>query len=501
MSHQIPFILTKIIATVGPSCSSVPQLSRLIEEGVRVFRINFSHGQISDFERSLKLIREASDQTGIAVGALGDLSGPKIRVGKVVPGGVELEIGQTVRFQTKPIVTGEQPSDDDSVTFSTTYPAFIGDVQPGQRLLVDDGAVRMAVVKKEDDGDEQQLVCNVTIGGRVTSSKGINLPDTEVSAPSLTDHDLRCVEWAIEHGLDFLALSFVRQADDIHQLKQRLIRTGDDNPNAAIPIIAKIEKPQALDDLEAIIRAADGLMVARGDLGVEMDLAKVPGIQKRILRLARDYGKPVIVATQMLQSMIEAATPTRAEVGDVANAIYEGASAVMLSGETAVGQYPIQAVQMMAQIAKVTQEDVAKLTARDRPPRKLQESHYRTAALAHGVNVVVRDLGAKLMGVWSQRGGGARYLSQNRPNIPIIAASSDPAVLRRMNLYYGVIPVQMDCPASIEDFTLKIDRLILDRGWGKPGDEVVLLAGEPIGMPGLTNTLLIRYLGGVCRVA
>ena len=499
MNQQLPFILTKIVATVGPSCANVAQVSRLIEEGVRVFRINFSHGQFSDFEQSLQVIRQASQQTGVAVGALGDLSGPKIRVGKVRPGGVELEVGQTVRFQTKPIVAGEDSRDEDPMSFSTTYPAFISDAQPGQRLLIDDGAVRMIVVRKEGDG--AQLVCNVTIGGLVTSSKGINLPDTEISAPSLTEHDWRCVGWAIEHEIDFLALSFVRQADDVRQLKDRLIEAVDDDPTVAIPVIAKIEKPQALEDLEAIVEAADGLMVARGDLGVEMDLAKVPGIQKRILWLARDHGKPVIVATQMLQSMIESPSPTRAEVGDVANAIYEGASAVMLSGETAVGKYPIQAVQMMARIAKATQEDVARLASRDRPPRKLQESHYRTAALAHGVNVVVRDLDAKLMGVWSQRGGGARYLSQNRPDIPIIAASSDPAVLRRMNLLYGVIPVEMDRPASIEAFANKIDSLILDRGWGKPGDEVVLLAGEPIGMPGLTNTLLIRYLGGVCRVA
>ena len=499
MIKSVPFCLTKIIATVGPSCASVPLLSHLIDEGVRVFRINFSHGSFDDFARSLDCIREAAQQTSVAVAALGDLSGPKIRVGKVVPRGVELEVGQTVRFQQSPVVAGQDP-DSEELCFSTTYPSFITDAQPGQRLLINDGAVRMLVVRKEGNDGDEQLVCNVTIGGLVTSSKGINLPDTAISAPSLTDHDWRCTDWAIEQKIDYLALSFVRRAYDVSQLKKRLNDAVDGDLTAAIPVIAKIEKPQALDDLDAIIQAADGLMVARGDLGVEIDLATVPGIQKRILRMARDYGKPVIVATQMLQSMIESPSPTRAEVGDVANAIYEGASAVMLSGETAVGQYPIQSVQMMTRIAKATQDDLATLIARDRPPRKLQESHYRTAALAHGVSVVVRDLDAKFMGVWSQRGGGARYLSQNRPNIPIIAASCDPAVLRRMNLLYGVIPVQMDCPDSIEDFANKMDQLILDRGWGNQGDELVLLAGEPIGVPGLTNTLLIRYLGGVCRV-
>lgn len=500
MAKHPDFILTKIIATLGPACADPKIIARLIEEGARVFRINFSHGSFDQFAQSLAAIREASQTTGIPVGVLGDISGPKIRVGQVREGGVALQAGARVQFQRQAITAGADTANGHDPVFSSNYPSFIDDVQPGDRLFINDGAIRMLVTEKPGSGDDQRLTCNVTVGGLVTSAKGINLPDTNVSAPSLTEHDQRCVDWAIEHGVDFLAISFVRKAQDVRQLKQRLFQAASD-PTRAIPVIAKIEKPQALDDLEAITQEADALMVARGDLGVEMEVTMVPGIQKRIIRLAHDYGKPVIVATQMLQSMIESPSPTRAEVSDVANAIYDGADAVMLSGETAVGQYPVQAVRTMGMIAQATQNDLAAGRQESaQPPRHLQESRYRTAALAHGVNIVVRDLGAKLMGIWSQQGGGARYLSQNRPSIPIIAASSDPAVLRRMTLLFAVTPIFMEQPANLGDFADKIDALIQKNGWAQQGDQVVLVAGEPIGTPGVTNTLLIHQLGRVCRL-
>ena len=500
MPKATDFILTKIVATLGPACNRPEVVVRLIEEGARVFRVNFSHGGFDGFEASLQAVRQASQETGVPVGVLGDLSGPKIRVGQVREGGVEVAVGMRVEFQQGSIVAGQGGVSSDTVAFSTTYPAFIDDVQPGHRLYINDGAVRMLVVEKSGKGDAQSVVCSVTVGGLVTSSKGINLPDTAVSAPSLTDHDLRCVDWAVEHGVDYLALSFVRRAQDVRDLKSRLQGAANESQEV-IPVIAKIEKPQALDELDQITHEADALMVARGDLGVEMDLAAVPVIQKRIIKQAHKQGKPVIVATQMLQSMIEAPTPTRAEVSDVANAIYDGADAVMLSGETAVGSYPVQAVRMMGQVAANIERELGDHPgATANTPRQLQESRYRTAALAHGVNVVVRDLGAGLMGIWSQHGGGARYLSQNRPLIPIIAASSDPAVLRRMSLLFAVTPVLMDPPANLEDFADKIDQLILDRGWAQQGDQVVLVAGEPIGTPGVTNTLLIRQLGRVCKL-
>lgn len=492
------FILTKIIATLGPASRDPKILLRLVEEGARLFRINFSHGNFDDFTKGLQAVRQVSKETDIPLGVLGDLSGPKIRIATVRNGGVMLRAGTQVTIQKDAIVAGSNGLEN-GITFSTTYPAFIDDVQQGDRLLIDDGTIRMLVVEKIEHGDNPTLSCNVTVGGRVTTSKGINLPDTAVSAPSLTEYDWRCVDWAVAANLDFLALSFVRQAQDIRQLKTQLTKAASDR-TATIPVIAKIEKPQALDDLEAIVQEADAVMVARGDLGVEMELAQVPVIQKRIISLAHDYGKPAIVATQMLQSMIEVPTPTRAEVSDVANAIYDGADAVMLSGETAIGQYPVQTVHTMGQIAMTIEQHLASSGRPPHPPRFLQSSRYRTAALAHGVNTVVTDLGAKLMGIWSQRGGGARYLSQNRPLIPIIAASSDAAVLRRMTLLYAVTPVFIDPPTNLEDFACTMDQLIRDRHWAQEGDQIVLVAGEPIGTPGVTNTLLIRQLGSVCRI-
>ncbi len=493
------FILTKIIATVGPTCATPAIIIRLIEEGARVFRINFSHGTLDDFARSLATVREAAKRTGSHAAVLGDLSGPKIRIGKVVEAGIELTVGDRVEFQRDPVVATAAAADQ-AVVFSTTYPSLVDDVQPGERLLIDDGNIRLLVIDKIGEGPAARLVANVTGGGRVTSAKGLNLPDNaSLSVPSLTEHDRRCVEWAVTNELDFLALSFVRKADDVRLLKSLLpVRT----PNRAswIPVIAKIEKPQALDDLPAIINEADGVMVARGDLGVEMDLAEVPGIQKRVIALAHDYGKPVIVATQMLQSMIESSSPTRAEVSDVANAIYEGADAVMLSGETAVGRYPVQAVHTMARVALATQRLIHSECRPSRPPVKLQETRYRTAALAHGVSVVVRDLDAKLVLTWSELGGGARYLSQNRLGVPILAAGSNPESLRKMSLLFGVTPIAMPRPASSNEFILKMDSLIREKGWAKTGDAIIIVKGEPIGTPGVTNQILIHYLGDVARV-
>ncbi|MEE9212262.1 MAG: pyruvate kinase [Phycisphaeraceae bacterium] len=499
MPDSRSIILTKIIATIGPACADLQTLVRLIEEGIRVFRINFSHGSYDEFERSLSLARGASERAGEPVGVLGDLSGPKIRVGKVREGGIELAVGQRVEFQRQPIIAGEAVSDG-AALFSTTLPQLIDDVQPGQRLFVNDGAIRMLVVDKAGSGEDRRLVCHVTHGGVVTSTKGINLPDTDIKSPSITEQDWKCADWAVDHGVDFLALSFVRRASDVEQLKRYL----DDRQPAggqSISVIAKIEKPQALDDLDAIVNVADGVMVARGDLGVEMDLAEVPVIQKRIIRMCQDYGKPVIVATQMLQSMIDKPFPTRAEASDVANAIFDCADAVMLSGETAIGRFPVQSVHTMARIAGAAESYLRNAPSlRGRPPRTLRVSRYRTAALAHGVSVVVQDLGAKAVITWSQRGGGARYLSHNRLSIPIIAASSDPASLRRMCLLYGVTPILMAKPDRPEQFIDEVDREVIERGWAEQGDAVVIVKGEPLGIPGVTNELRIHYVGEVCRV-
>ncbi len=492
-------VLTKIIATVGPACEEIKTLVRLIEEGARVFRLNFSHGLFEHHERRMMAVRQASEIAGVPVAILGDLSGPKIRVGKVRDGGVMLNIGDQVDFQRPALITGvDEPlckNTTAAVTFNCTYPDLVNDVEPGQRMLIDDGAIRLLVTEAHGSGEDRRLSCSVTVGGLVTSSKGVNLPDTPLSLPSLTAWDLKCVDWAIQHKLDYLALSFVRSGKDITELKA-LLSSKRDGLDAPIPVVAKIEKPQALDDLDAICAASDAIMVARGDLGVEMDLSKVPVMQKRIIRAAHDHGKPVIVATQMLQSMIESAGPTRAEVSDVANAIYESVDAVMLSGETAVGKYPIQAVAVMSHIAREVERDMASDPQRKpQPPRKLQETRYRTAALAHGVSVVVEDLRATLVATWSELGGGARYLSQNRLGVPIVAASSNPPALRRMALLFGVTPVFMDRPQTALEFLQRMEKLVLERGYVIKGDAVVIADGEPLGTAGVTNRLRIHYMG------
>ena len=493
-------ILTKIVATVGPACADSDTLGKLIAEGVRVFRINFSHGTFDQFARSLSLIREAAETSGIPVGALGDLSGPKIRVGQVEPGGVELHVGQRVEF-AREVVVAKPVSAGDTATFSCTLPSLIDDVEPGQRVLINDGAIRMLALDK--DPATGRLGCAVTHGGLVTSGKGINLPETAVTAPSLTERDQECVTWAVEHGIDFLALSFVRHPSDIIQLKNLLKAKGRSRSSGRrLPIIAKIEKPQALEHLEAIVDATDGLMVARGDLGVEMDLAEVPVIQKRIIQLSHDYGKPVIVATQMLQSMIDEPAPTRAEASDVANAIFDGADAVMLSGETAVGRFPVVAVNTMRRIILASEAYMRTKPGKwFQAPRKLKDTKYRTAALAHGVSVIVRDMDARLVATWSQMGGGARYLSQNRLAVPILAASSDAEALRQMNLLFGVHPVLMPQPKNAEDWLNQLDLLLLDKRWSREGDPIVIAKGDPLGTSGVTNKIRIHYVGDVCRVA
>ena len=335
--------------------------------------------------------------------------------------------------------------------------------------------------------------------------KGINLPDSEISVPSLTDWDRECAAWAVAHDLDFLALSFVRSAADIRELQALLKSLGRDHreirSHSRLPIIAKIEKPQAIEDLEGILEAADGVMVARGDLGVEMDVAEVPVMQKRIVKRAHAVGKPVIVATQMLESMISSATPTRAEVSDVANAILDGADATMLSGETAVGEFPVLCVEMMARTARRAEQHLAEVglcpTERPAPVGRVG---YRTAALARGVAAVVRELDPRFVVIWSQLGGGASYLSHTRLRRPVLAFSSDERAVRQMSLLYGVHPMLAEQPASAEHFVSGVDAMLQEKGWAAAGDPLVMVLGEPLGAAGVTNKIRIHYVGEVCAL-
>jgi pyruvate kinase len=496
-----PSPLVSIVATLGPASDSPEIVSRLIKAGVGVFRLNFSHGSLEEHARRLEVVRREAARLQRTVAVLGDLCGPKIRVGEVPEGGMKLESGAEVIFRRdgRPATVEHGPGGT-VVVLPSQYPAMIDEVEPGHRVLIDDGAVRMLAVERRGD----ELRCVVKAGGVVSSGKGINLPDSRVSAPAITERDWECVRWAVEHGLDFLALSFVRRADEVRQLKEFLSnicpidRAHDPlGEGSAIPVVAKIEKPEALRTLEAIVDAADAVMIARGDLGVEMDIAQVPIVQKRIVEACNDYGKPCIVATQMLESMIRSSTPTRAEATDVANAVFDGADALMLSGETAVGRHPALAVQMMARIAHAAERRLAASRGAARPPRKLVESRHPTAALAHGAWYVARDIGATLIACWSEHGGTARYLSQNEFDVPIVAFSSSERATRRMALLRGVTPVRADPPpsGSLAEFNAMVDRLLLHRGWARRGDPIVLLAGRPLGKPRVTNTLAIHRVG------
>ena len=406
--------MTKIIATLGPATESVTMIEKLIKEGARVFRINFSHGSFEDFDNRVRNVRRASKNSCTYVGILGDLSGPKIRVGKVIPEGVLLKNGQEIRFIKKEILGGSEGNES---AFSTTYPKLIDEVKRNERILLDDGNLELKVLKIEGKGISAALVCKVVVGGLLTSSKGINLPNTELSLPSLTKKDILCTEYAAKNNFDYLALSFVRSGKDIKKLKKKLIElnarpaglnitSGDLGFSTTfedeyIPIISKIEKPQAIDNLDEIIIESDGIMVARGDLGVEMDVAEVAILQKKIIRKCREHMKPVIVATQMLQSMIVDPVPTRAEVSDVANAIIDGADAVMLSGETAIGKFPIETVRMMNRVSVNTNNYIKSEHESRGKFMPFEGLLNRKATMARGVQQMARDIQVKYIVTWT----------------------------------------------------------------------------------------------------
>ena len=473
-------IKTKIIATLGPSCTKTEIIKAMINNGVDVFRLNFSHGTLDGHAKLLEVLNDARAQHHQMTAVMGDLCGPKIRIGHIEPEGQILHLGDKVS-----IVPGNKVGKANR--FSTNYEHFNKDVCIDHRIFIDDGQIALSVISKNDE----EMVCEVVVGGPLHSRKVINLPDTRISIPSITERDWECVDWAIKHNLDFLALSFVRSADEIKRLKEYICKAGTD-----IKIVAKIETPQALKHLESIVCASDAVLVARGDLGVEMDLAEVPLIQKRITRMCRDFGKPVVVATQMLQSMIQSPTATRAEVSDVANAIMDFADAVMLSGETAVGKYPVKAAQTIQRIARVTEAYLDE-HSNVHPKSTASDELILTAVMAHSVGQIIDDIDAKLVAVWSQSGLSARFLSKTRIDVPILALSSDERACRQMCLHYGVIPRCRAIPEDIEQFTHIVDQLIVKSNWAQVGDKIVLLAGQPLGAAGTTNAILVHTISAV----
>ncbi len=475
-------IRTKIVATLGPACSDVDTLHRLFEAGVDVCRLNFSHGTLDGALQLVRNVREAAMRFDVPIAILGDLCGPKIRLGPIADeggvGGMPIQVGDSLTLQREPTVGLAGRA-------STTYPNLIDDVKIGDRILIEDGLLRFICTSKSAG----ELVCNCTSGGILKSSKGINLPNTAINLPSITDRDWECADWAIENHLDYLALSFVRKADDIRQLRSYLRDKVSD-----IHLIAKIEKAEALTEIDQIIEVSDGLMVARGDLGVEMDVAQVPLIQKDLIRRCQVAAKPVIVATQMLNSMIEQSTPTRAEVSDVANAILDGTDAVMLSGETSVGKFPMGAVHTMAHIAEVTEDYIVKLDPAERRIVRVRTS-LPAGAMAHGALRIVEDLSAKLLVIWTSNGNTARIFSKHHFPVPIIALSNDHRTLRRMALHFGIVPQEASASGDLNHLIETIDKLVVEREFVVPGDRIIIVAGWSAGMPGTMNGMVIHVVG------
>ena len=463
----------KIVCTLGPATHSFEGVRGLVYAGMDVARLNFSHGAYAQHSEAYLWVRQASDESGRGVGVLADLQGPKIRLGTFAAGPVVWATGETVT-----ITTDDVEGTHDRV--GTTYAGLAADVSVGDRLLVDDGRVGLRVVGV--DGPDVRLV--VTEGGPVSNNKGLSLPGIGVSVPALSDKDEEDLRFALGLRVDMIALSFVRSAVDVVRVHEIMDEVG-----FRLPVLAKIEKPQAVDNLEEIVDAFDGLMVARGDLGVEMPLERVPLVQKRAVQAAREKAKPVIVATQMLESMIGASRPTRAEASDVANAVLDGADAVMLSGETSVGAYPVEAVATMARIVVAAEEDLARV------PRVLAEPTSISGAIARAAAEVGRTVGASALVAFTQSGDTARLLAEHRSPIPLLAFTPVAEVRSQLTLTWGVETFLVPPVEHTDEMVRQVDSAMLGLGRMQPGEYVTIVAGSPPSRSGSTNAMRVHRLG------
>ncbi|MEJ5258967.1 MAG: pyruvate kinase [Anaerohalosphaeraceae bacterium] len=454
---------TAIVATLGPASADVKTVRQLMEAGVRTFRLNFSHGEPDTHQSMLAAVRSAAREVPFAVSVMGDLCGPKIRLCPIDPDGGLIEPGRTVLIHRR-LEVGRPDA------FSTTLPELIDRVQLGQRILLDDGAIVLQVVDKKGE----ILECRVLVGGPVRSRKGVNLPDTDLGIPAITPRDRQWIDWAVEHQLDYLALSFVQKAQEILDLRQMLRQK--DSP---IKVVAKIEKPRAVENLEEIIQVSDAVLVARGDLGVEMPAEQVPLIQKRITALCRRFGKPVIVATQVLQSMIEHPWPTRAEVSDIANAVMDYADAIMLSGETSVGKYPVEAARVIHRVCGSTEAYLERLNL-PRPPMETDPALKTLSVIARCVAQMLDEIPCALVAVATKTGTTARLLSKARMDVPIVSFCPDERVNQQMGLHYGVIGVYSPFVSTLAEFTEYAEKTILKHGWAKAGQQILLLPGQDL---------------------
>ncbi len=467
----------KIVCTLGPATDPPERLRALIEAGMDVARLNFSHGEHAEHGRRYREVRKAADLAGRNVAILADLQGPKIRLGRFAEGPVVWQTGERIRITVEDV-----PGTHDRV--STTYKELAHDVRPGDRLLVDDGNVGLVAV--EVDGDD--VVCDVTEGGKVSDNKGLSLPGVNVSVPAMSDKDTADLEFALALGVDYIALSFVRAPEDI-----KLVHHVMDAVGVHRPVIAKIEKPEAVDRLEEIVLAFDAIMVARGDLGVEMPLEQVPIIQKRLIQSARDNAKPVIVATQMLESMITHSRPTRAEASDVANAVLDGADAVMLSGETSVGTYPVQAVATMSRIIRSVEESGTRVAPLRHDPRT------SGGAITSAAVQIADNMGASAIVAFTQTGDTGRRMARLHPRQRLIVFTPDENVQRQMALLWGVEGHVVWTVRTTDEMVRQVDSGLVQRGVSHPGDTVVIIAGTPPTTPGATNTIRLHHIGDVLQ--
>ncbi|MFJ4773890.1 pyruvate kinase [Streptomyces uncialis] len=468
----------KIVCTLGPATDSYDQIKALVEAGMDVARFNLSHGDYADHEERYQRVRKASEETGRSVGMLADLQGPKIRLGRFTEGPVLLERGDTFT------ITVEDGAPGDRHTCGTTYSGLAADVTPGEHILIDDGKVTLKVT--EVDGPRVRTT--VIEGGMVSDHKGLNLPGVAVSVPALSTKDQDDLRWALRTGFDVIALSFVRSGNDIKDVHRIMKEEG-----RRLPVIAKVEKPQAVDNIEDIVAAFDGIMVARGDLGVEMPLEQVPLVQKRAIKLAKRNAKPVIVATQMLDSMIENSRPTRAEASDVANAVIDGTDAVMLSGETSVGKYPVETVRTMARIVEAAEEDIL---SKGLPPlTELNKPRTQGGAVARAAAEMGDFLGAKFLVAFTQSGDTVKRLSRYRSPIPLLAFTPDPETRSQLNLTWGVETFLGPHVDSTDAMVEQVNEQLLRIGRCEKGDIVVITAGSPPGVTGSTNLVRVHHIG------
>lgn len=467
---------TKIVATLGPASRSPEVVQALFAAGADVFRINASHGNHDAHRNVINMVRTLSNGGGRTPGILFDLQGPKMRLGKFEGGQAALADGARFTITVEPML-------GNATLACTTYPALAKDVVPGNRVLLADGNVELRVL--ETNGIA--ALFEVVAGGVIKDNQGINLPGVRVSLPSMTEKDCADLEFGVAQNVDMVALSFVRTGKDVEALRHRLKALG-----SRIPIVAKIEKPEALDNLDEILEATDGVMVARGDLGVELALTRVPGAQKTIIERARFRGKFVITATQMLESMIQHPTPTRAEVNDVANAIFDGTDAVMLSAETASGQHPLEAVRMMAAIAN---EAESYLGQRALPEPPLGEKPTHAEIIAEAAYHSGLSASVKAIAVFTASGETVRLIARFRPRVPIFAFCETVAASRELSVIYGAHPVVPVKVKSIEDMMEACDLKMLGEGWSRIGDSVILVAGAPFGVPGGANLIKLHHVG------